>query len=505
MTIHNEQKDLLFRRLLKADEVKHELSVFSMPLEKAFWIIANNPTTKQGCQIVPLHTKRCGLSGKDKFLNLKTNLQWINDIKKARIPKDIDNPIKGFKGFGFSLTHADKEGLFIGCYFTGPSPDESKKRMLVGFFDILSRHIQKEMELSKLYETIRPRAVALSTTHTIHRLISSTLDMNELLPRMARLCLQIVRARKCVISFVDKKRRLLVPKVVVDFGKGHNRGRNIKLGCGVLGKVASKGKVYLSDKKLVVPLVTEGNVSGTICVTGKIDGKPFSIFDQEILTTFAEQAVIAVRNAQLYEEQEKVVISSIESLAMLLDARTPGALTSSKVLVRIAVGMGEELGLNRADLRSLQYAVILHNAGQMMVPDEILRKPTTLTGEEFDIIKKHPAKGVKIIRPLKAIGSVVPIILHHHEKYDGSGYPKGLKGDAIPIGARIMAVAGAFDAMIAKRPWRRTLSIKEAVGEIIRNSGTQFDPMAVDAFLRVIGRKDVTADLERYTKRHRKS
>ncbi|MCM8782469.1 MAG: HD domain-containing protein, partial [Candidatus Omnitrophica bacterium] len=150
-----------------------------------------------------------------------------------------------------------------------------------------------------------------------------------------------------------------------------------------------------------------------------------------------------------------------------------------------------EMGMDAVELRSLHCAALLHDAGQLFVPDEILSKPAKLTGEEYKLIKEHPATGAKIFEPTKYLKPVVPIILHHHENYDGSGYPNGLKGEQIPLGARIMAVVSAFVAMITPRAYRITKTIQEAQEEIKRYSGTQFDPKVVAVFLKAIQKKEI--------------
>ena len=148
-----------------------------------------------------------------------------------------------------------------------------------------------------------------------------------------------------------------------------------------------------------------------------------------------------------------------------------------------------ELKLRSDQMRILYYAAILHNVSQMGLPDKILKKSTKLTGKDYKIIKEKHIRGAQLIKPIGGrLKAVLPIIIHHHERYDGHGYPSGLRGEDIPLGARILAVADAFEAMISKRPYRRKMSISQAVAEIVKFSGEQFDPIISDAFVRVIKR-----------------
>jgi HD-GYP domain-containing protein (c-di-GMP phosphodiesterase class II) len=251
-----------------------------------------------------------------------------------------------------------------------------------------------------------------------------------------------------------------------------------------------------------VPLIDEDTI-GVITVYDKIDGKPFGSFDQEIMSTMGEQAVIAIKNAQLYKEQERLTMGSIKSLAKILDTRAPGTYVPRASFLKIALLMGQEMRLDQENMKSLEYAAILHDAGEIVVPYELLTKPSKLTGKEFEIVKSHPMAGVELIKHMKALRSATPIILYHHENYDGTGYPKGLKREQIPIGARIMAIVSAFEAMITKRPYRSVRTITAAIEEIRKHSGSQFDPKVVHVFLTVMNRKDVQQALEKELYGHR--
>jgi putative nucleotidyltransferase with HDIG domain len=156
-------------------------------------------------------------------------------------------------------------------------------------------------------------------------------------------------------------------------------------------------------------------------------------------------------------------------------------------LERLAVATGERLNLRAEQLVTLSYAAYLHDVGKVKVPDEILNKPGPLTDEEWVEMRKHPDYGAQILEDKEFLRDAARIVRAHHERYDGSGYPRGLCGDDIPIEARIIAVVDAYDAMVSDRPYRKALSKETALGELQKNLGSQFDPQVVRAFLLVIG------------------
>jgi putative two-component system response regulator len=153
-----------------------------------------------------------------------------------------------------------------------------------------------------------------------------------------------------------------------------------------------------------------------------------------------------------------------------------------------------EWGFNECEI--LKYAVSLHDIGKLGVPDKILNKPEPLTQEEWKVMKEHPVVGAQIVAPTQYGSLIAPIIRAHHENWDGSGYPDGLKGEEIPEEARLIAVVNAFDMMTSEQPYRKTLTHSEAHQEIINNSGSQFDPMMVEAFQRCWERGEIQAVLK---------
>jgi HD-GYP domain-containing protein (c-di-GMP phosphodiesterase class II) len=154
--------------------------------------------------------------------------------------------------------------------------------------------------------------------------------------------------------------------------------------------------------------------------------------------------------------------------------------------IHYAARIAEKLKLPEHTIEMVRHAAALHDLGKIGIPENILHKKSKLSDEEYEVVKKHPQIGVDIIRPIHFLHKIIPAMLHHHERWDGGGYPYGLKGSAIPLGARIVAVADAYQAMISDRPYRKAISQEDAVDTLKKNAGTQFDPEIVDAFLDVL-------------------
>lgn len=250
-------------------------------------------------------------------------------------------------------------------------------------------------------------------------------------------------------------------------------------------KIVKNSAVIRKGNLLGIPLISE-DIMGLIIIKRTKQNLPFDEFDQEMLMTMAEQAVIGIKNMQLYEEQQKIVLGSIKSLVTFLNTRVSQEYTHSPYFSKLVCALGCQMHLDEKQLESLKYASLLHDAGKADIPTAILTKTTKLTDKEFDVIKKHPVKGAQILRPLQVLRPAIPIIMYHHEKFDGTGYPSKLKGQKIPLGARIMSVADAFEAMVYGRPYRQRMDIISAIKEIKKKSGTQFDPKIVEVFLTVI-------------------
>jgi len=326
----------------------------------------------------------------------------------------------------------------------------------------------------------------ISSVHSIYRLVNSTFEPRELVCRLSRLICQIFSANCCTITLLDNNKRHVVFRcMTTNTKKKYTIDKRTEISNGIEKRVVNAGASIHQDFLLAMPLICE-DVMGVIIVKREKNGRPFDKADLQMLATMAEQAMIGIRNLQLYEEQQKLVLGSIKSLVTLFDMRVPQEFTHSPYFSKLVTAIAMQMHLDEKQIESVKYASLLHDAGKADIPLEILTKTTKLTPQEYGIIKRHPLKGAQILRHIQSLKPVIQIIMHHHEKFNGTGYPSRLKKGQIPQGARIMAVADAFEAMVYGRPYRERMDIPSAIKEIKKKSGTQFDPKVVESFLKVV-------------------
>ncbi|MHB8513443.1 MAG: HD-GYP domain-containing protein [Actinomycetota bacterium] len=189
--------------------------------------------------------------------------------------------------------------------------------------------------------------------------------------------------------------------------------------------------------------------------------------------------------AAAVSELEETCAATVRMLAFVIEAKDPDVLSHLDRSCEYAKLIAARVNPMLISDRRVEYGFMLHDIGKVGIPESILGKKEPLTAEEWEVMRMHPMIGGRIVQPVRALSKAVPIIENHHERWDGLGYPRGLKGNEIPIEARIFALADAFDAMTSNRPYRDALSIDEAVAEVRRASGTQFDPEVVEEFLAI--------------------
>lgn len=327
--------------------------------------------------------------------------------------------------------------------------------------------------------------MVLSAVHMVYRLINSTYNVKELSLRLTRLLCQFIRADSATIYIIDPQTGKVILIAIFDnkINILIDKKKEIAQHVEEQEKKVIDGYPVFQKHLIALPLVADDNF-GAVFIRRRKKERAFSDSDKEILSVVTEQSVTAIKNLQLHEAQQKVILGSIQFIGKLLEKHGhASAMTHTPVFFKIVKCIGKKLGVDDDSIDSLYYASILRDAGAIDIPYDILSKTSQLSSEEFKVIRNQPARSVELIRPVEFLKPVLPIILYHHENFDGSGYPSGLKREQIPIGARIMAVVNAFEAMTIERPYRKRLSVNEAINEVRHNSGTQFDPKVVNVFV----------------------
>ena len=237
---------------------------------------------------------------------------------------------------------------------------------------------------------------------------------------------------------------------------------------------------------MIVPLKIRDKVFGV--VTAFVEGSSYRFNEKDLyyLSFMAQKAADTAENIALYETISENLFSTLRAFVKAVEARDAYTKEHSNRVAEMAVVLGREMGCSEEELNLLNFAGRLHDIGKIGIRDNILLKPGRLTDEEFEIIKEHPAIGAMIVSQLGLWDRETQIIRHHHERFDGTGYPDGLKGVAIPFLSRIMSVADAYDAMASDRAYRKKLDLDKVSTIIREGSGAQFDPRVVEAYVKLV-------------------
>ncbi|MDD5435241.1 MAG: GAF domain-containing protein, partial [Nitrospira sp.] len=459
-------------------------------------------------------------------------IKWALKLKEAVIippPFDLTVKVKG-KHQGQSkstefLTWIEKNstlifipliskdiihGLVVCIFKNHREFTERDRKLLQG----LSHQVTTALEQARLYRSSTEKAIELShkietiqTMHEIDRTILSTLEPQDILDTAVRMIGRLIHCDRTAIAIVDKELQGFVFTAV--FGISYaQKGLVVKFSDTSTKEVLDTGRPQyignlldlksplLLERRLIedgflshirVPLIIKGEIAGVLILGAKRPAA-FTPYDLTTLENLASQIGIAMENSKLVADLEDLFIGIVTALSSAIDAKSPWTSGHSKRVTKYAGDIGKEMGLSEKELRDIELTGLLHDVGKIGTYEAILDKPGKLNDEEVRIMRSHPSKGAEILSPIKLLYNVIPAIKHHHENYNGSGYPDGLKGEAIPLYARILAVADTADAMGAERPYRKSRSIEVIVDELKRCSGTQFDPMVVAAFLRTLDR-----------------
>jgi putative nucleotidyltransferase with HDIG domain len=370
--------------------------------------------------------------------------------------------------------------------------------------DLLLRLALTERKLSLTSQKLEARNKELSAIFRLSETIGSERQINRLCERTAEEIRRTLNVDTVCILLLDEQSGDLVTATSLQgsiIGGYHPR---VKAGDGLLWQAMKTGRplhlpgsaaakqfagAQAGQAGIAIPIRTRGRTLGVIYACGKKSGQEFSARERDMLSGISNQAAFALDNATLYHDLENLFVGIAWSFASALDAKSPWTAGHSKRVTQYSVAIAEELGQPADFVNSIQTCGLLHDIGKIAISEKILDKPGAITRQERTAIAEHASQGAKILEHIDNFQPLLPGIRHHHERWDGRGFPDRLCAGDIPLMARVLAVADAYDAMTSDRPYRQRRNRVEAIAEIERCSGSQFDPEIVEAFVEITSHK----------------
>ncbi len=341
----------------------------------------------------------------------------------------------------------------------------------------------------------RKKVVRLTNLVTINNRISGKLTLPELMKEITQITKREMSCLTCNLYFVDFETNEL----------WYENSVRIKMGFGMAGWVAEHGRTLnvrdsskyskqnnecstaTRQSVLTVPILRNEKTIAVLQVIRPLMGMAFSKKDEELLVNISRTLAIAIENSQLYNEALEILRESVSALAGAIDAKDTYTQGHSKRVAEISLVIGKQLEFSESELGKLEIMAQLHDVGKISIPDKILNKQGSLSSEEYEIMKTHITSGQKILSSSKRLKKLADGAAYHHEKFDGTGYMKGLAGEDIPLNARIIAVADTFDAITSNRPYSEGKTNAFAITELEKESGSHFDPQVVSALKTGLG------------------
>jgi len=467
----------------------------------------------------------------------KTDLDCVVSIgprSKLIISRSIKAK-KNIRALKKSTSHTSKDDFWLGqgpnsdpfsgdgfhsIYFPLPAPDHVLGMIAITMqtgATIAKAKIEKikkiayeiagSIQNTKLYEEHKSIEKRQKLLNHINQHLHETLVFDELIPRIFSDVKKAIQAEAQSIWLVDEMERTITCRYSIGPRAEALKGFSVSMDASsIVGTSVSRMKSIITrdahndprrareadeatgfDTKslMTVPLILGNKSIGAIQAVNKRGGKLFSQTDLDLLRAIAETAALAVNNAQLVTELQSSYDQTLEALASALDLRDRETEGHSRRVVEFTARLAEQIGLSKDRIKTIRRGALIHDIGKIGVPDAILHKPGKLDEKEFSLIKRHPEAGYNMLADVSHLQSEIQIVLYHQEKWNGSGYPFGMKGEQIPLGARLFAVADTFDALTSNRPYRNACTYTQARKIIEEESGKQFDPKIAAAFCKI--------------------
>lgn len=349
-------------------------------------------------------------------------------------------------------------------------------------------------KIVKNLKTVYEVGNAINSISTLDKLLNQVAEtLLDVFPEVQRVCILLKEKGE---DFDPKfiKNRADVPSHLFQISRSVIN-KSVEEKVSILAKDAFHDNRFSSSKSIIAinlrsfmcaPLVNKGIVLGLIYLDNCDKPDCFDNDDLELLSALANQSAIALENSRLYEDIQKAYHEAILALMNTVEAKDPYTRGHSQRISRYALGIAQEMELKEEECKEIKIAAELHDIGKIGIRERIIDKESTLSQTEFHSMQEHVLIGENIVKPIEYLSFILPMVRGHHEKYNGSGYPDSLKADEIPLGARILAVADAFDAMTTQRPYNKPLTFKKALKKCESLKGKQFDSDAVDALAHYI-------------------
>lgn len=368
-------------------------------------------------------------------------------------------------------------------------------------------------DIPALQTKLRRKIIEFRNLFEITRALNLALDLDEVLNLLGLSVMGQFGVERLAIFLGDPDRGgILTPRQVRGFAQGHFRDLKIApegveraAGPETFFTLESRpdesagalGDLRRSGLEWGLALRVRGELIGVLLIGGRSGRNGFQEDERDLLTTLAHQGAVAIANARFHRIQEERNLGLVRGMMALLESRDPFARGSTERVVRYVTAMTRVLGYPREQVKSLIYGAVLRDIGMITVSGLILKNPAHLSEDEWALIKQHPVRGAQILEEMTFPKEVLDVVQNHHERWGGEGYPAGIRGQAIPLGARIVSLVDAYVAMTMERPYRRALPYDKARQVIAENWGTPFDPELVEVFLRVLDKLESRSRLGR--------
>jgi len=386
----------------------------------------------------------------------------------------------------------------------GISETQIKKRVDISTVRWMKVSQLKAEEADKLVVEEEQASKALAAIYQVGNLANSGLNLDELYEQLLETILETVPADRAFLLLWDEQSGIIDP-VASAFGRRQpaqstNVSKTVveecvKNGVSILSSDAMSDTRFKAGQSIMlqhirsvlcVPVESAQNVLGAIYLDTLAASGIFLEFDLELVSAIGKQAGVAIERARLMDNLSNLFYQTIRTLVATIEAKDKYTRGHSERVTSYAVQIAQEMELEQETIDLIHLGGLLHDIGKVGIPESVLNKPGRLTKEEFEIIKTHPVIGADIVRNIQGTERVLELVLHHHEKFEGGGYPDGLSGDQITLPTRILTVADCYDAMTSSRSYRKNFVKEEIIAEFERCSPSQFDPDITKVFLELI-------------------